>query len=178
MSDVTHKSCRELNPAIQRAEQLLPLVYDELRKLAAARMAAESPDQTLQPTALVHEAYLRLISPGDEAKWENRGHFFAAAAEADAAYLVDAARRKMTRRHGGAWQRSVLPDALPDDGEDAAQTLAVHQRLDQLAEQSPRAADVAKMCVFLQMTFVEIGDVLRAVARVRRQPTGPMPGLS
>ena len=82
------------------AADLLPLVYDELRKLAATRMAAESPDQTLQPTALVHEAYLRLIGPTGEAGWENRGHFFAAAAEAMRRILVDAARRKATARHG------------------------------------------------------------------------------
>src|SRR5262249_41964302 len=85
----------------QAAAELLPLVYDELRKLASARMAAESPDQTLQPTALVHEAYLRLIGPADAACWDNRGHFFAAAAEAMRRILVDAARRKRSRKHGG-----------------------------------------------------------------------------
>src|SRR5580765_2833260 len=83
------------------AADLLPLVYDELRKLAASRMADETPDQTLQPTALVHEAYLRLIGPADAARWENRGHFFAAAAEAMRRILVDQARRKKTARHGG-----------------------------------------------------------------------------
>src|SRR5881275_509876 len=82
------------------AAELLPLVYDELRKLAAVRMAAETPDQTLQPTALVHEAYLRLIGPADNARWENRGHFFAAAAEAMRRILVDASRRKQTHKHG------------------------------------------------------------------------------
>src|SRR6266550_274305 len=87
------------------AADLLPLVYDELRKLAAARMAAESPDQTLQPTALVHEAYLRLIGPADEPRWENRGHFFAAAAEAMRRILVDSARRKRTEKHGGDRRR-------------------------------------------------------------------------
>src|ERR1700733_6131087 len=89
----------------------LPLVYEELRKLAAARMAAESPDQTLQPTALVHEAYLRLIGPADEARWENRGHFFAAAAEAMRRILVDQTRREKTTRHGGGLVRHDLePD--------------------------------------------------------------------
>src|SRR5206468_7204561 len=83
------------------AADLLPLVYDELRKLAAARLADESPDQTLQPTALVHEAYLRLIGSADELRWQNRGHFFAAAAEAMRRILVDAARRKRTHKHGG-----------------------------------------------------------------------------
>src|SRR4051812_49770984 len=82
------------------AAELLPLVYDELRKLAAVRMAAESPDQTLQPTALVHEAYLRLVGPADKAHWENRGHFFAAAAEAMRRILVEGARRKKAVKHG------------------------------------------------------------------------------
>src|SRR5437763_10228241 len=92
------------------AAELLPLVYDELRKLAAARMAVESPDQTLQPTALVHEAYLRLIGPADQRRWENRGHFFAAAAEAMRRILVDTARRKKTPKHGGHRRRVELPD--------------------------------------------------------------------
>src|SRR5437764_2676082 len=92
------------------AAELLPLVYDELRKLAAVRMAAESPDQTLQPTALVHEAYLRLIGPGDEIRWENRGHFFAAAAQAMRRILVDAARRKRADKHGGGRGRGALAE--------------------------------------------------------------------
>src|SRR2546429_4403947 len=93
------------------AADLLPLVYDELRKLAAVRMAAESPDQTLQPTALVHEAFLRLIGPADDARWDNRGHFFAAAAEAMRRILVDGARRKAAARHGGGIGRLDLdPD--------------------------------------------------------------------
>src|SRR5262245_873336 len=87
------------------AAELLPLVYDELRKLAAARMAAETPDQTLQPTALVHEAYLRLVGNGDEHRWQNRGHFFTAAAEAMRRILVEAARRKNAQKHGGGRQR-------------------------------------------------------------------------
>ena len=91
------------------AAELLPLVYDELRKLAAVRMAVESPDQTLQPTALVHEAYLRLLGPADDVRWENRGHFFAAAAEAMRRILVDAARRKHRDKHGGRL-RVELPD--------------------------------------------------------------------
>src|SRR4051812_2360737 len=91
------------------AAELLPLVYDELRRLAAARMASESPDQTLQPTALVHEAYLRLIGPADGLRWDGRGHFFAAAAEAMRRILVDAARRKRARKHGGDRRRGGVP---------------------------------------------------------------------
>src|SRR3954463_7257338 len=105
MSEVTRLLDAAAGGDRRAAADLLPLVYEELRKLAAVRMAAESPDQTLQPTALVHEAYLRLISPGDDAKWENRGHFFAAAAEAMRRILVDAARRKRTEKHGGHRQR-------------------------------------------------------------------------
>src|SRR5580704_13234589 len=101
MSDVTLLLDAAAAGDRKAAADLLPLVYDELRRLAASRMAAEAPDQTLQPTALVHEAYLRLIGPADEARWENRGHFFAAAAEAMRRILVDQARRKKTTRHGG-----------------------------------------------------------------------------
>src|SRR5271169_5266218 len=102
------------------AGQLLPLVYDELRKLAAARMAEEAPGNTLNATALVHEAYLRLVGPADEVRWENRGHFFAAAAEAMRRILVDAARRKQTEKHGGRRRRVELIDvparaAVQDD---------------------------------------------------------------
>src|SRR5712671_119347 len=103
------------------AADLLPVVYDELRKLAAARMGDEASDQTLQPTALVHEAYLRLVGPADEARWDNRGHFFAAAAEAMRRILVDHARRKAAARHGGGRARLELePDlaAVPEPRED------------------------------------------------------------
>src|SRR5580704_10929518 len=94
------------------AGQLLPLVYDELRKLAAARMAEESPGNTLDATALVQEAYLRLVGPADAARWDNRGHFFAAAAEAMRRILVEAARRKQREKHGGDQQRVDLTDVL------------------------------------------------------------------
>jgi RNA polymerase sigma factor (TIGR02999 family) len=97
------------------AAELLPLVYEELRKLAASRMADEAPNQTLQPTALVHDAYLRLIGPADEVRWENRGHFFAAAAEAMRRILVDAARRKRREKHGGQVARVELPDVPARD---------------------------------------------------------------
>src|ERR1043166_1637499 len=116
MSDLTLPLDAAAAGAGKAAADLLPLVYDELRKLATARMAAESANQTLQPTALVHEAYLRLIGPADEARWENRGHFLAAAAEAMRRILGDAARRKRTEKHGGRRQRVELTDvpANPD----------------------------------------------------------------
>src|SRR5438094_5214016 len=97
--------------AAHAAGQLLPLVYDELRKLAAARMAEEAPGNTLDATALVHEAYLRLVEPADAARWDNRGHFFAAAAEAMRRILVEAARRKQRAKHGGGRRRTDLSAA-------------------------------------------------------------------
>src|SRR5436190_10997571 len=101
MNDVTQILSDLARGNAHAAGQLLPLVYEELRKLAAARMAEEAPGNTLNPTALVHEAYLRLVEPADAARWDNRGHFFAAAAEAMRRILVDAARRKRTEKHGG-----------------------------------------------------------------------------
>jgi len=111
MSDVTQllNAIREGQP--QAAEELLPLVYDELRRLAAAQMAQERPGQTLQATALVHEAYLRLVGNEPHAQWEHRGHFFAAAAEAMRRILVENARRKRRLRHGGGRQRQELAEA-------------------------------------------------------------------
>ena len=105
MSDVTHilSAIEQGDP--HAAAQLLPLVYDELRRLAAVQMAREQPGQTLDPTALVHEAFLRLVGPADDQRWENRGHFFAAAAEAMRRILVEAARRKKRLRHGGGLRR-------------------------------------------------------------------------
>src|SRR3954471_13703302 len=105
MPDVTHLLEAAHAGDRRAAADLLPLVYEELRKLAAARMAGESPDHTLQPTALVHEAYLRLIGPADRDRWHNRGHFFAAAAEAMRRILVEAARRKKADKRGGGRHR-------------------------------------------------------------------------
>ena len=128
MSDVTRLLGAAAVGDRKAAADLLPLVYDELRKLAAARMAAEPPDQTLQPTALVHEAYLRLLGPGDEPRWENRGHFFAAAAEAMRRILVEKARQRNSAKRGGDVKRSsTSPDelAVEPPGE-PLEILAVH----------------------------------------------------
>ena len=127
------------------AAQLLPLVYDELRDLAAARMAAESPDQTLQPTALVHEAYLRLVGPVDGLRWDSRGHFFAAAAEAMRRILVDAARRKRTRKHGGDRRRVELPDVPAEPEVADERLLALDAALTRLAAEDPVAARVVEL---------------------------------
>ena len=110
MSDVTHLLDAAAAGDRRAAADLLPLVYEELRKLAAARMAAESPGHTLQPTALVHEAYLRLVGGADQPRWDNRGHFFAAAAEAMRRFLVESARRKQAVKRGGGAGRVPLEE--------------------------------------------------------------------
>src|ERR1700693_5074087 len=121
MSEVTRLLAAAAAGDRKAAADLLPLVYDELRQLAAARMAAESPDQTLQATALVHEAYLRLVGTPDGDRWDHRGHFFAAAAEAMRRILVEAARRKRSAKHGGGLVRQDLDEiqlAAPELCED------------------------------------------------------------
>ena len=141
------------------AEELLPLVYGELRKLAAARMAQESPNQTLQPTALVHEAWLRLAG-GDGPKFANRAHFFAAAAEAMRRILIDKARRRQARRHGGDQQRVDLEEVeVAAPGEDE-ELLAVHAALDQLAAQNQGEAELVKLRYFVGLTLSEAAEAL------------------
>ena len=139
----------------QAADQLLPLVYDELRRLAAQKMARESAAQTLQPTALVHEAWLRL--GGDEQPtWQNRAHFFGAAAEAMRRILIDNARRRHALRHGGGLERMDIDDldlAAAADNDD--QLLAVHDALDKLAAQDPRKAELVKLRYFAGLTIEE-----------------------
>jgi RNA polymerase sigma factor (TIGR02999 family) len=139
------------------AEQLLPLVYDELRKLAADRLAQEAPGQTLQATALVHEAYLRLVASGDasaprEQNWESRGHFFAAAAEAMRRILVDRAREKKCLKRGGGWRRVDL-DHLADVG-DACEDdlLALDEVLGRLAQENKPCAELVKLRFFAGLT--------------------------
>jgi RNA polymerase sigma factor (TIGR02999 family) len=147
------------------AQQLLPLVYNELRRLAAARLAAEPSGNTLQPTALVHEAYLRLVGGpqrdlGDEPHWDHRGHFFAAAAEAMRRILIDQARHKATTRHGGAMKRHVLdPDAaaMPEPREDL---LALDEALDRLASEDPLKANLVKLRYFVGLSLAEAAAAL------------------
>jgi RNA polymerase sigma factor (TIGR02999 family) len=145
----------------QAAARLLPLVYDELRKLAAQRMAQEKPGQTLQPTALVHEAYLRLVGNGGD-RWDNRGHFFAAAAEAMRRILVENARRKQTGKRGGRRARQDIErnDFPVDSPHDPLEVLAVHEALDRLAQKSPRKAELAKLRYFLGCTMAEAAQIL------------------
>jgi RNA polymerase sigma factor (TIGR02999 family) len=144
----------------QAAARLLPLVYDELRQLASQKLAHEKPGQTLQPTALVHEAYLRLLGKGDEPSWDGRGHFFAAAAEAMRRILVENARRKHSRKHGGGLKRhdaEEAPLAAPEPAEDL---LALDQALNQLAALDPIKAEVVKLRYFAGMTIEESAAVL------------------
>jgi RNA polymerase sigma factor (TIGR02999 family) len=160
MSDVTYILAQIESGDPFAAEQLLPIVYDELRKMAAAKLAQEKPGQTLQATALVHEAYLRLIGKDKLANFKNQKHFFGAAAEAMRRILVDQARRKLSVRHGGDRQRiHELPD-VPDIEQKVEQTLAVDELIDHLAAHHPRQADVAKMRLFLELAFAEIAEVL------------------
>jgi RNA polymerase sigma factor (TIGR02999 family) len=144
------------------AQQLLPLVYDELRQLAAQRIAHEKPGQTLQATALVHEAYIRLVGQDQDQHWDNRGHFFAAAAEAMRRILVDNARRKQSHKHGGAVNQQELdPDILPGPKPlDPLEVLALHETLDRLAEKSPRKAELVKLRYFLGCTIPEAAQIL------------------
>jgi RNA polymerase sigma factor (TIGR02999 family) len=154
------------------SEQLLPLVYDELRKLAVQKMAQEKSGQTLQATALVHEAYLRLVGVESPQKWDGRGHFFAAAAEAMRRILVEQARRKKRLKHGGGWRRDVGGELnliasgelnLIPDAED--EVLSVHEALDRLATVDAQAAQVVKLHFFAGMTLEDVASVLEISAR-------------
>ena len=165
MSDVTHILTAIEQGDANAADKLLPLVYEELRKLAAHRMANEAAGQTLQPTALVHEAWMRLVGR-ENPKFANRAHFFAAAAEAMRRILIDNARRKRALRHGGGQQRvdfeqAELASAIADDD----QLLAVNEALDKLAAQSKLEAELVKLRYFIGMTLDEAADVLGISAR-------------
>jgi len=158
MSDVT----RILN-AIERGDaqatdELLPLVYEELRLLAAQKLSQEPPGQTLQATALVHEAYLRLV--GDESQsWENRGHFFSAAAEAMRRILIDNARRKKSQRHGGGHQRQEIDDLEVPMSERPEDLLKLDEALTKLAQADPEAAEIVRLRYFGGLTLEQAAEV-------------------
>ena len=140
------------------AQQLLPLVYEELRKLAAQRMASESAGQTLQPTALVHEAYLRLIDVPNAQQWDGRGHFFAAAAEAMRRILIENARRRNSQKRGGGWERQSLGAVVaphPDD-----ELLALDAALQKLAATEPLKARLVELRYFAGLTGKQAAEVL------------------
>jgi RNA polymerase sigma factor (TIGR02999 family) len=142
------------------AGQLLPLVYDELRKLAAQKLAHEKPGQTLEATALVHEAYLRLVDGAKGQDWKSRQHFFAAAAEAMRRILVDNARRKERPKHGGDRKRVELEDACRRLDDDADQVLLVNEALVKLAEESPEKAELVKLRYFTGLSIEAAAEVL------------------
>jgi RNA polymerase sigma factor (TIGR02999 family) len=162
MTDVTRilSAIEQGDP--RAAEQLLPLVYHELRRLAAQRLAREKPGQTLQATALVHEAYLRLVDVEQAQSWDSRGHFFAAAAEAMRRILVEKARRKQRRRHAGGLHKQPLQDNEPaiTSPVDAIDLLALNEVLDRLEAASPRRAQLVKLRYFAGFTLPEAATML------------------
>ena len=160
MSEVTRILCAIEDGDTQAANQLLPLVYDELRKLAAAKLAQEKPGQTLQATGLVHEAYLRLVQPEKTQAWDGRGHFFAAAAEAMRRILVDQARRRRAAKRGGLRERVELPESrliapMPDE-----ELLSLNEALDELASVDRAAADLVRLRFFAGLKAAEAADAL------------------
>jgi RNA polymerase sigma factor (TIGR02999 family) len=160
MSEVTRILSAVAQGDSHAAEQLLPLVYDELRQLAAQKMAQETPGQTLQATALVHEAYLRLVDVDKAQHWDSRRHFFAAAAEAMRRILVEKARRKRSVKHGGERVRIDLDEALVVADEPRQDLLELDELLDQLAGADPRAAELVKLRFFAGLTGEQTAEVL------------------
>ena len=165
MSDVTRLIDAAAAGDRCAAADLLPLVYDELRALAAARMAAEAPDHTLEPTALVHEAFVRLVGAAAGPQWDGRGHFFAAAAEAMRRILIESARRKKRDRHGGKHHRVPLPAQIPAQVLSDDDLLAVHEVVDQLAAHHAAAAELVKLHVFAGQPIEQTAALLGISAR-------------
>lgn len=143
----------------QAAEELLVLVYDELRRLAASKLAQEAPGQTLQPTALVHEAWLRLVGDQNPA-FKDRTHFFRTAAEAMRRILIDRARRKKTQRHGGGYQRIDIEECDPAAPSPEGQLLAMNEALDKLAQEHPLQAELVRLRYFAGLTNEEVSEIL------------------
>jgi RNA polymerase sigma factor (TIGR02999 family) len=160
MSDVTRLLASFGTDKPVAAKDLLPLVYDELRRLAAARLAQESPGQTLQPTALVHEAFLRLMGGEQAAHWDHRGHFFAAAAEAMRRILVENARRKRRLKHGGGRRRIDLTEVELADEQRTESLLALDVALERLAADEPEAAQVVELRYFAGLTAEQAAETL------------------
>jgi len=169
MSDVTRILTAAQQGDPTAAEQLLPLVYEELRKLAAARMANESADHTLQPTALVHEAWLRLAGTDAQVQFANRAHFFAAAAEAMRRILIERARRKGAGKRGGDWQRIDLDKVEIATDADDDTLLLVNEALEKLAQEDAPSAEIAKLRFFGGLTLEEAGQVLGVTDRTAKR---------
>ena len=158
MSDVTRILERVQDGDPQAAEQLLPLVYEELRKLAARKMAGDAAGQTLQPTALVHEAWLRLV--GEKHSWANRRHFFSAAAEAMRRILVERARRRHSLKRGGAQERVPLDQIDIAIETQDSDLLRVHEALEKLAAEDPAKAELVKLRFFVGLRIPEAAEIL------------------
>jgi RNA polymerase sigma factor (TIGR02999 family) len=165
MSDVTRTLTSIEQGDSAAADQLLPLVYDELRRLAAAKLAHERPGQTLSATALVHEAYMRLVDINECRQWNGRTHFFAAAAEAMRRILVDRARQKTSQKRGGARVRVEFREEVLDAPEDCEEILAVHDALDALAATDSQAAQLVKLRYFAGLSIDETAGVLNISPR-------------
>lgn len=147
------------------ADRLLPLVYDELRQLAAAQLAKEAPGQTLQPTALVHEAYVRLVGGANPERWNSRGHFVAAAATAIRRILIDNARRKQSQKRGGGFVRCEMDELAPCLTEPSEDLLALDEALEKLATVHPQAAQLVQLLYFAGLTLAEAADALAVSPR-------------
>lgn len=170
MSDITQVLHRVEQGDPKAAEELLPLVYDELRKLAAARMAHEKAGQTLQPTALVHEAWMRLAGGDKVPQFQNQAHFFSAAAEAMRRILIERARRRLTEKRGGGAERIEFNEVnapLPTETDD--QLLALDAALEKLAALDPRKAELVKLRYFVGMTFEEAAMALGIAVPTAKQ---------
>jgi RNA polymerase sigma factor (TIGR02999 family) len=164
MGDMTQLLDRVEAGDPEAAEELLPLVYETLRKIAAHKMANEAAGHTLQPTALVHEAWLRLVGNGQQ-HWNSRRHFFCAAAEAMRRILIEAARRKHSQQRGGQWQRTELNDSALVLERPPAEMLDVHAALEKLAREDALAADLVKLRYFVGLTLPEAADALSISVR-------------
>jgi RNA polymerase sigma factor (TIGR02999 family) len=165
MGDVTRILADIEHGDPRAAEQLLPLVYDELRKLAAQKMRQENPGQTLEATALVHEAYLRLVDRDKVQDWDSRGHFFAAAAEAMRRILVDSARHNTTLKRGGDLLREPLVESAIAATQISGDVLAVDEALTKLARSDPQAAELVKLRFFTGLTIKQAAEVLGISSR-------------
>lgn len=145
----------------QASAELLPLVYDELRSMAAKKLNNEPAGQTLQPTALVHEAYLRLVGSSKNQQWQGRRHFFAAAAESMRRILVDNARKKRSEKHGGHLRRELLPElAATSVGVSRDDVVAIHEALDKFSQLEPQKAELVKLRYFAGLTLPEVAELM------------------
>ena len=165
MSDVTRILSQIEQGDGQAAEQLLPLVYEELRKLAAQKMANEKPGQTLQATALVHEAYIRLVDVDKAQHWNSRGHFFGAAAEAMRRILVENARRRNSPRRGRGWERRDEPTSELVAPEISDDLIALDAALDRLAKEDPPSAELVKLRYFAGLTVKQSAEIVGVAPR-------------